>query len=412
MKVEINLARLRDDLETLSRFGRRAGGGVTRLPFSQADRRARDWLAGRMAEAGLKVRRDAAGNLWGRLDGDGPTVMAGSHLDTVPEGGMFDGALGVLGALECLRTIREKTLSHRRPLEMVAFVDEEGAFYSFLGSRACLGLADPEELAGAADLAGRPLAVAMAEAGLDLARLPEAQRDPADIGAYLELHIEQGPVLESEGASIGIVGSIVGIVNYWLTFTGQAAHAGTTPPALRRDALLGAAEFALKVEDLVQPHGRGVATVGDIKVAPGAFNIVPREARLAFEFRDASPGRLEEMEREFLELGHNIARRRDLNFLPRLISRDEPVQLSEEVGRMLQEEAEALGLAWRSLDSGAGHDAQVLARRTSVGLIFLPSLGGVSHCPEEYSRWPDVEKGTLLLLRGLLRLAGQEKGDI
>ncbi len=408
MEANINLARLRDNLEALGRFGRREGGGLTRPSFGEADRRARDWLTARMKEAGLRVRLDEAGNLWGRIEGDGPSVVAGSHLDTVPEGGMFDGALGVLGSLECLQSIREKGLPHRRAVEMVAFSDEEGSFFSFLGSRACLGLVDPEELTAAINVDGRPLAEAMTEAGLELGRISLAQRDPADISAYLELHIEQGPFLEFKGVPIGIVGSIVGIVNYWATFTGRAGHAGTTPLSMRRDAFLGAAEFALKANDLVRSYGRGVVTVGDVKVAPGAFNIVPQEARLALEFREASADGLMKMNREIINLGRDIARRRGLAFIPRPVSWDDPVRLSEEVEQILKAEADALGYAWRSMDSGAGHDAQVLAQKTRVGLIFIPSLGGRSHCPEEDSRWPDMEKGAQLLLRGLLRLANEE----
>jgi N-carbamoyl-L-amino-acid hydrolase len=331
--------------------------------------------------------------------------MVGSHLDTVPEGGMFDGALGVLAALESLQTIREQNLSLKRPLEMVAFTDEEGAFSSFLGSRAVTGMLSTEELAEAKNMDGISLKQAMTAAGLPIQDIEKAKRDVNDIEAYLELHIEQGPKLEADEINIGIVRSIVGIVSYWLTFFGEANHAGTTPMALRRDALLGASEFCLRVRDWVSTCTAGVVTFGNMEVHPGAFNIVPGRVQMALEFRDSSFQQLKKMEASILETGRNIAQQRNLTFTAKRISWDAPVQLNQKIIQTIQKEADTLGYSYQLMDSGAGHDAQILARTTRAGMIFIPSIEGKSHCPEEKSKWRDIERGAQLLLNCILKLA-------
>jgi N-carbamoyl-L-amino-acid hydrolase len=408
-RARINLSRLRKNLKDLSRFGRGASGGITRESFSEDDRQAKKWLIDLIREAGLHARMDEAGNVFGRLGPEGPAVLSGSHLDTVPEGGMFDGALGVLAALECLQIIHEQRLPHKYPLEMVAFSDEEGAYHSFLGSRALTGSISAEELARAKNMRGVALRQAVAQSGLDIEKFSAARRDPREIRAYLELHIEQGPQLEIDQVPIGIVRSIVGIESYWMTFVGESNHAGTTPLPMRRDALLGAAEFSLRVNDRIRSDSSGVVTMGDIIVSPGAFNVVPREARLALEFRDASSDRLKEMGNEIMEIGHHVARQRDLTFMARRVSWEAPVVLSQRVQSVLKEEADTLEYPYRLMDSGAGHDAQILAQKAEVGMIFIPSLGGKSHCPQERSGWEDVEKGAQLLLRSLLRLTNEDQ---
>ncbi|MBW2122683.1 MAG: Zn-dependent hydrolase [Deltaproteobacteria bacterium] len=406
-KPGINLERLKRNLTELSRFGRQEEGGITRQSFGEADRQARAWLLDLIRDSGLRPGIDEAGNVFGRLGPDGPAVLAGSHIDTVPQGGRFDGALGVLAALECMQTIREKNLPIRRPLEVVAFSDEEGAYCSFLGSRALTGRLSPDELSRAENGEGHCLVDAMRKCDLDVTRVGLARREPGEILAYLELHIEQGPQLESCQVPLGIVRSIVGIASYWVTFTGEADHAGTTPLSMRKDAFLGAAEFSLAVHARIRSGSRGVVTVGNVLLSPGAFNIVPRVARLALEFRESSQERLKEMEEEILEIGGRIARERNLGFTAERVSWDPPVRLSRRVQRILRDEADALGYPYRVMDSGAGHDAQVLSLKTDAGMIFVPSLGGKSHCPEEDSRWEDIEKGAQLLLSALLHLANE-----
>ncbi len=405
MPAKINPARLRKNIEELAGFGHQNTGGIRRESFSKADTAAKRWLMAKIETAGLSARKDEAHNVWGRLGTGGPFVVAGSHIDTVPEGGMFDGALGVLAALESLQTIREQNLALKRPLEMVAFTDEEGAFSSFLGSRAVAGTLSAEELAEAKNMDGISLKQAMAASGLAIQNMERAKRDVNDIEAYLELHIEQGPQLDVEKIDIGIVRSIVGIVSYWITFLGEANHAGTTPMDLRRDALLGASEFCLQVSDWVSSCTAGVVTFGNMEVYPGAFNIVPGRVQMALEFRDSSSRQLEKMEASILETGRNIAEQRNLNFLAKRISWDVPVQLSQKIIKTLQQEADTLGYSYQRMDSGAGHDAQILAQATRTGMIFIPSIEGKSHCPEEKSRWCDIERGAQLLLNCILKLA-------
>ena len=405
MPVKINPGRLRQNIEALADFGRQDTGGIRRESFSEADTAAKLWLLEKIESAGLSARKDEADNVWGRLGTGGPFVLVGSHLDTVPDGGMFDGALGVLAALESLQTIREQNIALKRPLEMVAFTDEEGAFSSFLGSRAVTGMLSPEELTEAKNMDGITLAQAMEANGLAVQNIEKAKREVNDIEAYLELHIEQGPRLDAEKTDIGIVRSIVGIVSYWITFIGEANHAGTTPMALRRDALLGASEFYLQVRDWVRSNTSGVVTFGNVEVKPGAFNIVPGRVQMALEFRDSASQQLEKMETSILETGRSIAEQNNLTFTAKRISWDAPVQLSQQIITTFQNEADTLGYSYQLMDSGAGHDAQILAQTTQTGMIFIPSIGGKSHCPEEKSRWRDIERGAQLLLNCILKLA-------
>ncbi|MBW1995307.1 MAG: Zn-dependent hydrolase, partial [Deltaproteobacteria bacterium] len=405
----INISRLRKNLEELASFGGNKEGGISRLAFGAEDMKARAWLREKMEAAGLYSRIDEAGNVFGRLGNEGPAVWAGSHLDTVPNGGMFDGALGVLAALECLQTICERQLPFRWPLEVVAFSDEEGTYKSFFGSKAITGLLTTEELACARNMNGQALAHVLSAVGMDIQRINRARIDHGQIRAYLELHIEQGPLLESKLISIGLVRSIVGIVSYQMAFLGTPNHAGTTPLELRRDAFLGAAEFSLKVYDWVRSTTSGVVNIGKVDLYPGAFNIVPGRARLALEFRSPSSEGLEVMEKKILSLGNEISRKKGLKFSASKVSWDSAVRLDDTIIQLLQEEAETLGYDYRIMNSGAGHDAQIMARATRAGMIFIPSIGGKSHSPEEACSWDAVERGATLLLHGLLRLAREKK---
>ncbi|MBW2614320.1 MAG: Zn-dependent hydrolase [Deltaproteobacteria bacterium] len=404
MSVKINLARLKKNIEELAEFGALETGGICRESFSNTDLAAKRWLMEKIRNAGLMAVRDEAGNIWGRLGSKKRSVLIGSHIDTVPEGGVFDGALGVLAGLECLETIRENKLPCNHALEMVAFADEEGAFLNFLGSRSMLGSLDADEISAAKNMNGFPLAKAMADAGLNHRRIVSARRDPSGIKAYLELHIEQGPSLESAKIPIGIVGAIVGIVSYWVTFSGEANHAGTTPMTMRRDALSGATEFYRRINAWIRSNPGGVVTIGKMDVYPGAFNIVPGSVRLALEFRHSSATRLEKMESSFLEIGNTIAEEMGLVFTADRLSWDDPVSLSNNIIGTIRQETDSLGYAYRLMDSGAGHDAQILAQKINAGMIFVPSVGGKSHCPEEKSNWCDIEKGVQLLLNSTLKL--------
>jgi N-carbamoyl-L-amino-acid hydrolase len=404
--LRIDLGRLQRDIEALAAIGQDPTGGISRPAWSPAHEEARAWLLGRLRDAGLATRVDAAGNILGRLGDATPVVMTGSHIDTVPRGGPLDGALGVLAGLECLRTVRAAGIPVSRALEVVAFTDEEGRFYGFFGSRALTGSLDPALGARLSDPAGLPLAEAMRRAGFDLTRALEARRPPGDIAAYVELHIEQGPWLEAEDLPIGVVEGIVGIRRFRLTFVGQPDHAGTTPMDRRRDAFLTAAEYATKSRELVvrDGAGRAVTTIGVVDVRPGVPNIVPERAMLLQELRDPDPAVLERLASRTLQAARRVARARELVLEVEHLMRAEPVRMSPRIQAEIEAAATALGLPTRRMPSGAGHDAQVLASVTDAGMLFVPSQGGRSHRPDEWTDWPAIERGANVLLGTLLRL--------
>ena len=407
----ITLARLKDHIETLSTYGRNADGhGITRSCWSPAHEEARAWLLGRMKAAGLETRVDAAGNTFGMLPGEGAAVLTGSHIDTVPEGGPLDGALGVLAGLECLQTIKEAGLS-------VAAAARGGGVERRGGP-----LREPLRLARlhrparprpgrrpSGPLDGEPLVDAMARAGYDASRVAEARCDPRTLHAYIELHIEQGPHLDQARIPIGLVEGIVGIRRNRLTFIGEPDHAGTTPMARRKDAFLGACEYALKAREHIvrKGSGRSVTNFGRIELAPGRVQhrARPRGADAGDAgARRPDPGPARPRVRGPGPDGGAAARpaggRRDaLAHRPRALC-------APRVMDAVQAACDALRLRYRRMPSGAGHDAQNLAAVTASGMLFIPSRGGRSHRPDEMSDWKAIGRGANALLQTLLRLAG------
>ncbi len=407
--IHIDLPRLRRDLEELGEIGKTPEGGVWRSSFSDADMEARRWYLKRVEEAGLQHWVDAAGNIYARLGEGSPAVLAGSHLDSVPNGGRFDGALGVMAAFECLRSIREQGLRTKLPIEVVAFTDEEGRFGGFVGSFAVIGTMTYEEVLRRRDLRGVPLADAMRQVGFDPARISAARRDPKDIKAYLELHIEQGPVLESMGVPIGVVQGIVAGSRTWITFRGRADHAGTTPMAMRQDAFLGTAEFGLRAREMVLTEGSGttVGTVGVVDLKPGASNIVPEIAFLTLDLRDISWDVLQRLLERVHTLAHEIAQKWGLEVTIERMRISEPALMSPHIQAVIDAVAGDLGQKTHWMNSGAGHDAQVMAKITEAGMIFVPSRQGRSHSPAEFTDWEHIEHGANVLLHSLLRLANE-----
>jgi N-carbamoyl-L-amino-acid hydrolase len=405
--VRINLRRLRQDLEALGEIGKTPEGGVWRSSFSEADMEARRWYLTRIEEAALTHRVDAAGNIYARLGDGSPVVIAGSHLDSVPNGGRFDGALGVMAAFECLRSIKDHGVHTKLPIEAVAFTDEEGRFGGFIGSFAVIGTMTYEEILRRRDLRGMPLADAMRHVGLDPTKISEAQRLPTDIRAYLELHIEQGPILESIGVPIGVVQGIVAGSRTWITFGGRADHAGTTPMAMRKDAFLGAAEFGLRAREMVLTEGSGstVGTVGVVDLRPGASNIVPETAFLTLDLRDISWDVLQRLLERVGVLAHEIADKWGLEVTIERMRISESAEMSPSIQVVIDEVARDLGHKTHWMNSGAGHDAQVMAKITDAGMIFVPSHQGRSHSPAEFTDWDQIENGANVLLNTLLRLA-------
>jgi allantoate deiminase len=387
------------DLEEAARIGA-DDGGVSRFAWTPELARANEWLVGRLQELGLETEIDAAGNVLGRWEeGEGTAVLVGSHLDTVPRGGRYDGALGVLAALEVVRTLKHEGISLRRPLWIVSFNDEEGSRFQtgMLGSRAFIGDLDPE------DWRRRGVADAMAAGGFDFERLGEA-RAVDRVGAYLELHIEQGPVLEQEGLDLGIVSGIAGLLGFRVRLSGEANHAGTTPMASRRDALAGASRIVLELRDEARSRGDMTANVGILTVAPGGFNVIPGTAEFTIDARagDADTfARAEKFVRGTLE---RVAAEEQLELEVTKTHRKPPTPLDPGLQDLLAQGAAAEGATARSMPSGAGHDAMVLAKHVPAAMLFVPSRAGISHSPDEYTSPEQCELGARVLARAVRAL--------
>jgi N-carbamoyl-L-amino-acid hydrolase len=408
MTLTINPERFKADFDALAQIGSTGDGGVNRPCWSEAHLEAQRWWQARAAQAGLQTQRDSAGNCSAVLPSSAAnarTLLLGSHTDSVPNGGRFDGALGVLAALEAVRTIKESGVQLPVNLEVIDFADEEGTLVGLLGSSALAGTLSAEALK--TPRGGRAaLEAGLARAGLTEAGLFNARRDPQTLAGYLELHIEQGPVLVRSAVAIGVVTGIVGIHSFRLTYHGQANHAGTTPMDQRRDAALGAAAFTLTAREMVLRDFPGcTANIGQMQLGPGAFNIIPGEARLALEFRSADPAQLKQLEAALLGLAELVARQYALTLEAEPYSSCTPAPLSAKARAAIAEAADSLALRHTPLHSGAGHDAQSLAPLTEAGMLFIPSRDGVSHSPHEYSDWGACIDGANVLLRAALKLA-------
>jgi hydantoinase/carbamoylase family amidase len=385
-----------EDIEALSRIGR-DGEGISRFAWTPELAAANHWLLDRLAELGMAGELDPAGNVIGRWSsGAGGAILVGSHLDTVPRGGRFDGALGVLAALEAVRILKRDGVQPRRPIWIAAFNDEEGARFrtSMLGSRAFIGELDLD------DLRTRGVPEAMAAAGLAFDRLIAARRIE-DVDAYLELHIEQGPVLEEAGTDIGVVTAIVGLLGLRVRFLGQANHAGTTPMRRRRDALAGAARAVLALREEALARDDVVATVGQIRVEPGAANVVPGLAEIGVDLRAPTEAGFGHIERVVRDTATRIAAEEGLEVEVTEAHRKHPVTLDSDLQATLRQAAALEGATQMALPSGAGHDAMLLARKVPAAMLFVPSRGGISHNPAEYTSPEHCERGARVLARAL-----------
>jgi N-carbamoyl-L-amino-acid hydrolase len=408
--LRIDPDRMRSDFEALSAFGATPEGGVARTTFSGEHLAARAWFLERGRSAGLETCVDAAANhsvILRSATPDARTLLLGSHLDSVRRGGRYDGALGVLCALEAVRVVADAGLDLPVHLEAIDFTDEEGTLVGLLGSWAMSGILTPQILAD--PRGGRDLLVAeLARMGLTEEGLLSARRSPDELIAYLELHIEQGPVLVRAGIDVGLVTGIIGSTSFRLVFEGEARHAGTTPIEDRHDAGLAAAAFVVGVREIVVRDFPGcVATVGDIATEPGSFNVVPGRARLRLECRSLDGGELDALEAALVARAHREAEAQGLTVTIERVGRWEPVATDARVRAAFGRAAEALGLSAMELPSGAGHDAQALASITPSGMVFVPSVGGISHDPSEHTRWQDCVNGANVLLNAAVDLASR-----
>jgi N-carbamoyl-L-amino-acid hydrolase len=408
MPLRVDPARLRADFKALSAFGATADGGVARTTFSEPYLAARQWFLKRAREAGLETHVDSAGNhsaVLAAREPDARTLLLGSHLDTVVLGGRYDGALGVLCALEVVRCVAEAGLELPVSLEAIDFTDEEGTLLGVLGSLAVAGSLTPDLLANPRP--GRDAFLAALErGGLTEQGLLGARRDQTTLAGYLELHIEQGPELERAGIDIGIVTAIRGSRWFRLHFQGEARHAGATPMDERRDAALGASSFVLGVRETVTAgFPLCVATVGNLEIEPGAFNIVPGTATVSLECRSHDLTELDALEAALLERGRVEAERWRLELAIERVGHWSPCPTDPRIRAAFARAAGELGLSSIELGSNAGHDAMILGQITPAGMVFLPSVGGVSHDPSELTEWQDCINGANVLLAATVALA-------
>jgi len=412
MTITINIERLQQDIENLATIGRHEDHGIYRMAFSAGDMLGREWFKEKIQEAGLELYEDGAGNVHGRLawDAQRPSVITGSHIDTVPGAGHLDGALGVVAGLECLRRVKEENIQLAHPLEVIAFSDEEGRFGGMVGSQSFTGMLTPENIINAVDLDGVTLTDAMKSCGYDAMSALHARRTPESIHAFVELHIEQGPILDQMGFSVGVVDAIAGLFKWDVSLIGVPNHAGTTPMHLRNDAFQGLSNFASQLQRILDENGseRSVATIGRVDLTPGAANVVPGRVDFSLEARDTEQRVLDDLQNAFRRALSAIARRYNLMFEFKVLSEIEPVKCSAGILEEIKHAADDLSIQHLQMASGAAHDTQMLAKITRAAMIFVPSKDGRSHSVAEWTDMRDIEKGCNVLVNTLVRLAGEK----
>ena len=405
-RYSINESRINQTLQELGHLGE-SPEGMDRVAYSPEDIAGRDYTIKLMQEAGLETRIDAAGNIIGRRAGSDdnlPAIALGSHTDTVPKGGKYDGTLGVMGAIEVIRTLEEQGHRTRHPLEVIDFTNEEGTrFHRWLvGSRSMSGLLEQEDL-DALDDDGLSLGPCIADIGGDLSRIGEAVRSPGELAAYFELHIEQGPYLHQSGNPIGVVTGITGRAVFEVEIEGKANHAGTTPMSTRRDALVSASKLVLNIQKMAaEQEICRVSTVGSIKAIPNAVNVIPGHASIGLEFRDTDMEALAAAEQELRRITDQAAVDDTVDIEVIRHRFTSAVPITADMQALVAEAAENCGMTWEPLASGAGHDAQAVANIAPVAMIFVPSIDGISHAIEEYSTPQDCANGAQVLLELLL----------
>jgi len=416
-RASINQRRLMRDLNAIGRIGIGDRGSVTRLVFSIKELRSRQLLIHLMRQAGLKIHIDAIGNIFGRLEGSEPraaAVLAGSHLDTVIHGGKYDGPVGVIGALEAVRTINENKIPISSPLEVVCFIGEESSRFGFstLGSSLVAGEVHPKDLTNAVDPQGTKLEHVLTSLGITRRNLTSLKRAPKGLKAYLELHIEQGPILEAKKKRIGLVTSIAAPSRFKVVFSGRADHSGTTPMEMRKDALVASAQLIEHVEKVCRnfssmEKGRVVGTVGAMKIEPGVINAVPGKTELSIDIRSTTARSKDRVARMVKRRAQEIASRRGIGVEILPIREEDPVPLDKRLLRVTQEICDQKGIEYEIMPSGAGHDAMQMAKITPAGMIFIPSVRGISHNPLEWTDPEDIGLGAQLLMETIIRVANE-----
>lgn len=405
------MERLRSDLENLGKIGRDPKGGISRPALSEQDIEARIYVIERMKEAKLKVYVDQGGNIIGIREGKvkEPFITTGSHIDTVLNGGMFDGALGVIGGLEAIRELNEEGVKTKLPIALIVFTDEEGnAFMPFAGSKYFAGLIDKNTLHS---IEGKYEKITFGQAlerFLKKVNMSPIERFPFPITSHLELHIEQGPILEAERKQIGIVTGIVGVYRIWMEFKGKQAHAGTTPMNMRSDPMIPASATVIKVRESVLRWGKDlVGTVGYIQVSPNVVNVIPGYVKIGIDIRSLSRNDMLGVGKEIIDHAKEVSEKEGvkLNYETYL---EEPALCDEKIIKTIEESVMELGYEYIKMPSRAVHDSQIMSHITKIGMIFVPSRGGISHAPEEWTDYEDSYRGVKVLKSTLIKLAGGE----
>ena len=411
----INSKRFEANFNAISEFGALKGGGLTRLAFSKEDLEARKFLINLIEKNGFKLKIDNVGNIYAIYDdgceADAKPVCVGSHIDSVPNGGFYDGTLGVMAGLEALSSIKEAGIKLKRPLWLINFSCEESSRFktATIGSKIISGKLGLQRLHELKDEDGISLFEAMSAAGFKPQNLDEAILKENSLHAYLELHIEQGPVLERSAISVGVVSGIAAPIRFEITIQGKADHSGATPMNMRSDALLAASHIIIAANKFAKNKKTAVATVGYVHAKPGVLNVVPGEARLGVDLRDIDKASLEELNLELRNFVGELSRELKFSYEIRELSNDEPVKLSEHAINLLEDEAAKLGVETLTLPSGAGHDAMNLTKlASSVGMLFIPCVDGISHNTKEAINFKDAVAATKILTNALIRLSNEE----
>jgi len=399
-----------DHIEKIACFGK-GERGITRLAFTEEDIKAQEYIMSLMDEAGLVVSRDQMGNIIGRLEGQDkslPAVITGSHLDTVPEGGKFDGVVGVVGGLAAIRKIQDMgELNHT--VELIVFVCEESSRFGFatMGSKAMSGLADTFTWSKSKDPNGISFTQVMSQHNIDIQQISAATRSSDQIKAFIELHIEQGQILEKAGNTIGIVNAIAAPTRFKITVEGIAAHSGSTPMEERHDALVSAARIILAIQEIgLDQSSRGtVTTVGVLKVHPGSINVVPGLVEMMVDLRGVNQESIIECLQDIKDAISTIAEQQDIVVAIEMLSAEKPVDMNPEISELIEKSCIDIGASYQMIHSRAGHDAMNMSRLAPTGMIFVPSKNGISHNPDEYTHYDDIMIGIDVLAETLYQLA-------
>lgn len=403
--------RIEQHIAALEKFTATPGNGTTRLTYSQEDLKARNYIKDQMKASGLNVTEDGFGNIFGKLEGtleEAPSVMIGSHFDSVPNGGAYDGPAGVVAALEVANLFQEYDLKPKYPLEIVALVEEEGSRFGggLMGSRGITGVLSEDDFTSLKDRDGVSTVEAMQKIGLDPS-LPKG-RDSKTMKAFLELHIEQGPILEEKNIPIGVVDAIVGLTQYEVTVKGHAGHAGTTPMDRRADALIASAKIISQLPELAVEEGNGtVLTIGRLNVFPNGANVIPDKVVFTVDLRSGK----EEHVQNVIEKMKECLNTHQMNGIEILAEEQlyiQPKALNENIRTLLENKSREINVSYCSINSGAGHDAMIFSDFTDVGMLFIPSRAGLSHCPEEWSDSEHIAKATEIFYEAAKELTEAE----